>query len=348
METKILPISTSSIECACEALMNNEVIGLPTETVYGLAANALNETAVSKIFKIKNRPADNPLIIHVSDLEMADSLCILTPLARTLFEKFSPGPLTLLLKKRPIVPSLVNANLDSVAIRIPSHATALALLNASDIPLAAPSANTSGKPSPTTAQHVYDDLAGKLPLILDGGPCTVGLESTVLDLTKDIPVLLRPGGVTPYMLLPYIPNLKLSPSLLSPLSPLESAPSPGMRYRHYAPKGKLTLIKGEDDNVIKVCKQYYHNAINNNQKTCILTFSEHIDSYSGCNIKVIGSKNNPESVALTLFDTLRSLDKENLEVIFCEVLPANGIGLAVMNRLQRAASFQLIDANTCV
>ena len=315
------------------------------ETVYGLGANALDEAAVRAIFAAKGRPADNPLIVHVPAPEDAAPLCHISPAARTLMERFCPGPLTLLMPKKPCVPDVVNAGLPSVAVRIPSHPVAQRVLRACGAPVAAPSANTSGKPSPTTALHVYHDLKGKLPLILDGGECQVGLESTVVDMTSDIPTVLRPGGITPEMLLEVLPQVRVADSVLRPLREGERALSPGMRYRHYAPGGELTLVKGSQENVRALCLRMYREAVAAGRSARILAFEEHLSDYAGAQALSIGSLEKPETVAHRLFNVLRQMDEEGVEALTCEVLPAEGIGLAIMNRLSRAAAFRIRNAD---
>lgn len=348
MNTIILSPTDENIEIAAQYLREGKLVGLPTETVYGLGANALDEKAVHSIFAAKGRPADNPLIVHVPDIEAAEPLCHITDTARELMSAFCPGPLTLLMPKKPTVPDVVNAGLPSVAIRIPSHPVALKLLKACGLPVAAPSANTSGKPSPTTAMHVYQDLSGKLPVILDGGNCQVGLESTVLDMTAEVPTILRPGGITPDMLLSVLPEVRVADSVLRPLRNGEQALSPGMRYRHYAPAGQLTLIKGEQANVECVCRKLYHDAISQGKSARILAFEEHLPAYEGAHALSIGSLQKPESIAHNLFAVLRQMDDERIDVITCEVLPSEGIGLAIMNRLSRAAAFHMINADDLI
>ncbi len=345
MQTQILPPTDEAIALAARTLRQGGLVGMPTETVYGLAANALDASAVRAIFAAKGRPADNPLIVHVPTLEAAQPLCHLSPAARALMARFCPGPLTLLLPKKDCVPAVVNAGLPSVAIRIPSHPVAQRLMRESGVPIAAPSANTSGKPSPTTALHVYHDLNGKLPLILDGGECQVGLESTVVDLTGDVPTVLRPGGVTPDMLLDVLPEVRVADSVLRPLREGERALSPGMRYRHYAPGGQLTLVRGEAQNVQALCLKLYHEALADGLSARILAFEEHLPAYAGAQALSIGRLSEPETVAHRLFALLRQMDEEGVERLSCEVLPPEGVGLAIMNRLSRAAAFRILNAD---
>ncbi len=345
MNTLVLPPTEENIEKAAAALLKGELIGLPTETVYGLGANALDEGAVRAIFAAKGRPADNPLIVHVAQAAAAEPLCRISEASRALMAAFCPGPLTLLMPKKPCIPAVVNAGLSSVAVRIPSHPVAQSFLCACKVPVAAPSANTSGKPSPTTAMHVYHDLNGKLPFILDGGPCQVGLESTVVDMTAEIPTVLRPGGVTPDMLLTVLPEVRVSDSVLRPLRDGERALSPGMRYRHYAPGGQLTLVRGGQANVEAVCRLMYGKAVRAGKSARVLAFEEHLSAYAGLNVLSIGSLQHPETIARELFAVLRRMDEEGVEALTCEVLPPEGIGLAIMNRLSRAAAFRVVDAD---
>ena len=345
METKILPASEEAIQEAAQLLREGQLVGIPTETVYGLGANAFDEAAVRSIFAAKGRPADNPLIVHVSRPEEAEPLCEVTETARTLMKAFCPGPLTMLMKRKSCISDVVTAGLPSVAIRIPSHPVAHRLLEVCSVPVAAPSANTSGKPSPTTAQHVMDDLHGKLPLILDGGECQVGLESTVIDLTSPIPTVLRPGGVTPEMLLTVLKEVKVADSVLRPLREGEKALSPGMRYRHYAPSGKLTMVKGTPEHVERCIRRHAEETLQNGQAVRIFAFEEHLSAYKGLDAVSIGSRETPEKMAHLLFKLLRQADDDHIPVLFSEVLTTDGIGLAIMNRLSRAAAFTEIDAD---
>ena len=345
METLLLSPTEENLALAARALREGQLVGMPTETVYGLGANALNEEAVRAIFAAKGRPADNPLIVHVPSIEAAEPLCHIDDRARRVMDHFCPGPLTLLLPKKPLIPQVVNAGLPSVAIRIPSHPVARKLLELSGVPVAAPSANTSGKPSPTTAQHVMDDLSGKLHSIVDGGSCEVGLESTVIDMTREVPTVLRPGGITPDMLLSVLDEVAVAESVLRPLKEGEKALSPGMLYKHYAPKGTLTLVKGEPAKVQSLMKKLYDAAKQDGKSVQLFAFAEHLPAYEGCNVKCIGSLAEPETIARQLFAVLRQADAEDIDVLYSEVVAAEGVGLAVMNRLSRAAGFRTIDAD---
>lgn len=345
METLLLKPTEEAIAQAASILKAGGLVAFPTETVYGLGADALNGEAVKAIFAAKGRPADNPLIVHVPTIEDAEPLCHIDDRSRRVMERFCPGPLTLLMPKKPCIPAVTNAGLASVAVRIPSHPVAQQLLRACGVPVAAPSANTSGKPSPTAARHVYHDLCGKLPLILDGGDCQVGLESTVVDMTGPIPTVLRPGGVTPEMLLEVLGEVKVADSVLRPLQKGEKALSPGMMYKHYAPGGELWMVRGTPENVQKSCLRHYHQAVSEGRNARILAFEEHLPAYAGTKALSIGSLAQPETVGHRLFALLRQMDDENADALYCEVLPAQGFGLAIMNRLCRAAAFRTIEAD---
>lgn len=345
MNTLLLPASVQSLSMAADLLRTGRLVAFPTETVYGLGADAMNPAAVLSIFRAKGRPSDNPLIVHIHSRTQLDSLCTVPDQALPLIEAFWPGPLTILFSRLPSVPDVVTAGLPTVAIRMPSHPVALSLLKACNLPVAAPSANSSGRPSPTLASHVLEDMNGKIPLILDGGPCDVGVESTVLDLCHGEPTILRPGGITKEMLESVLhAEVRLAGSILRPLNPDEKALSPGMRYKHYAPKAAVTLVDGEEEAVIARLKQLYQEESVSGHKVCVLCFSEHLEALSDCTPHDIGSRDHAEEIAHRLFDTLRRLDEEGMEAVFSEVVSPEGVGLAVMNRLGRAAGFRIIHA----
>lgn len=344
METKLLAANEESLAWGAELLRRGELVAFPTETVYGLGANALDSAAVREIFAAKGRPADNPLIVHIWDREQLAQVCHVPPLAEKLMDAFWPGPLTLLMPRRESIPLVVTASLPTVAVRMPSHPVAAALLKACNVPVAAPSANRSGKPSPTTAHHVLEDMNGRIPLILDGGDCEVGVESTVLDISGETPCILRPGGITEAMLETVLPRVEVAGSVLRPLQPGEKALSPGMRYKHYAPAGAVTLVEGQEAQVVAACHKLYQQAEAAGQRACILCFTEHIPQLAGCHVEALGSKKRPEEVAHRLFALLREMDEQGMEAIFSEVMPPEGVGLAVMNRLGRAAAFHTVNA----
>lgn len=322
---------------AAKYLQENEVIAFPTETVYGLGANAKSEEAVQKIYEAKGRPSDNPLIVHIaSESQLEEIVTEISPLAKTLMKEFWPGPLTLIFKlKQGVLAHSVSAGLDTVGIRMPNHPVALELISASGLPIAAPSANTSGKPSPTTAQHVQDDLDGRIAGIVDGGPTGVGVESTVLDCTAEVPVILRPGGVTKEQLEQVIGQVREEKAL----SKKDETPkAPGMKYTHYAPKAPLTLVQGEQSFIQQLIDEKRKQGL----KVGILAASEHQAFYQADYVVVPGSLQNLSTVAAGLYEALRNFDEKQVDVIYSEVFPTEGIGKAIMNRLFKAAGQRLI------
>ncbi len=345
MITRLLPADPSSLSYASELLKGGQLVAFPTETVYGLGADALNPEAVLSIFAAKGRPADNPLIVHIFDRNQLEPLCEMPDRAQVLMDAFWPGPLTLLFPRKPAVPDQVTAGLPTVAIRMPSHPVAAALLKTCGLPVAAPSANRSGRPSPTAALHVMEDMDGRIPLILDGGTCDVGLESPVVDLCHGKPVILRPGGVTRDMLESALgEEVDVAGSVLRPLQPGEKALSPGMRYKHYAPSGTVTLIEGKPEAVVPLMRKLCLGDIAGGRKSCVLCFTEHVASLEGCCPHDMGPSEDHAEIARRLFDILRRLDQEGMETVYSEVIPPEGVGLAVMNRLGRASAFRTIHA----
>ena len=348
MNTQLLPATEASLALAARLLADGELVAFPTETVYGLGAHALDAEAVRSIFAAKGRPADNPLIVHIHDRSQLDDICEVNDLALRLMDAFWPGPLTIILPRKAAVPDVVTAKLDTVAVRMPSHPVAMAMLKACNRPIAAPSANRSGKPSPTSAQHVFDDMDGRIPLILDGGESDVGLESTVISLVGEKPCILRPGGVTKAMLEGVIGPVDLAGSILRPLEKGEKALSPGMMYKHYSPDGQVTLIEGKESAVVEALRRLYAHADGEGHRACVMCFTEHVEALADCHPHDIGSKDDPAEVARRLFATLRALDDEKMDVIFSEVVPPEGVGLAIMNRLGRAAAFRTVQAEDIV
>ena len=344
MKTQLLPATDASLALAARLLADGQLVAFPTETVYGLGANAMDAAAVQGIFAAKGRPGDNPLIVHIHDRSQLDAICHVNDTALRLMDAFWPGPLTLIMPKKEAVPMAVTAGLDTVAVRMPSHPVALAMLRACELPIAAPSANRSAKPSPTTAQHVFTDMDGRIPLILDGGESDVGLESTVLSLVGERPCILRPGGVTQAMLEAVVGPVDLAGSILRPLAKGEKALSPGMMYRHYSPDGQVTLIEGDEADVVEALRRLHAHADSEGHRACVMCFTEHVGALSDCHPHDIGSKADPGEVAHRLFNTLRQLDEEHMDVIFSEVVPPEGVGLAIMNRLGRAAAFRTVQA----
>lgn len=335
MNTAVEKLTADSLRRAADLISRGQVVAFPTETVYGLGADALDAEAVGRIFAAKGRPQDNPLIVHIADMEQAFPLCHWSDTAQELAQAFWPGPLTLILPKKPIIPDTVSAGLPTVGIRLPGHQGALTFLRACGRPVAAPSANRSGRPSPTTAQHVYDDLQGRIPLILDGGPTQVGLESTVLDISGDVPTILRPGAVTPEQISMVAGTCQVADSVMRPLMQGESAPSPGMRHRHYAPQGRMTLFDGDPLAVANAIKLEH----DSEPRSRILAMEAHLGYYGARRVDSLGP--DAASAAHRLFYLLRDYDAQGIERILCEALPKDGLGLAVMNRLARAAEFDI-------
>ncbi|WP_163527438.1 L-threonylcarbamoyladenylate synthase [Halobacillus ihumii] len=322
---------------AAELLKQQQVVAFPTETVYGLGGDATNATAVQRIFDAKGRPADNPLIVHVADQSQVEKLVTeIPPIARQLIEQFWPGPLTLILPSNDAAAENVTAGLPTVGIRMPDHPVALSILKAAGTPLAAPSANRSGRPSPTEAVHVAQDLDGRIAGIVDGGPTGVGLESTVLDCTAEIPMILRPGGVTKEDLQPLIPDVIVDPALAAQGS---KPKSPGMKYTHYAPEAPLWLVEGDGS--------FFQDQINQLQavdkRVGVMASHELADELDHSQILRCGSRENLDEVAGNLYGALRQFKKADVDVILCEVFPDHGVGAAVMNRLSKAAVQKVIQ-----
>lgn len=323
------------IKEAVKIIRRGGLIAFPTETVYGLGANALDKKAVKKIFKAKGRPSDNPLIVHIADFTELFRLVKKIPkITEILAKKFWPGPLTLIFLKKKIVPNKVTAGGNTVAIRIPKNKTALKLIKDSGFPIAAPSANLSGRPSPTTAQHVFEDLGEKIDLIIDGGKTDIGVESTVVDLTVNPPQILRPGGISFEELKKIIPNIYFHSSLLGEkLKNNEKVKSPGIKYRHYAPKAPLILSNSKKI-IQKLIKKYQKE----NKVVGVLSSLETKKFYQNADLVLVsGSRKNLKQIAQNLFKTLREFDKNKVNIIISETFPKKGIGLAIMDRLERAA-----------
>ena len=323
---------------AAQKLKQNEVVAFPTETVYGLGGNAKSDDAVLKIFEAKGRPGDNPLIIHISDREQIRSFVKDIPKqAAVLMDAFWPGPLTIILEKRSgVLSEKATAGLSTVAVRMPDHPVALALIEASGLPLAAPSANLSGRPSPTTAYHVADDLTGRIAGIMDGGPTGVGLESTVVDCTGEIPVILRPGGVTREQLAEVVGEVSVDPAITdSDLAPK----SPGMKYRHYAPNAPFHLVKGTSEQIQQLVQAKRREGL----KVGVMTTKENKDAYEAEMVIACGERKKLETVAEALYDTLRAFNQEDLDIIYGEIFPEQGVGQAIMNRLSKASGLPVIE-----
>ncbi|KAF2956107.1 L-threonylcarbamoyladenylate synthase [Marinitoga sp. 38H-ov] len=337
MKTKLLKINPfdidlNKINIAADIIKLGGLVVFPTETVYGLGANALNEKAARKIYEAKGRPSDNPLIMHFDKLEKIKDYVYIT---KELYEKikvFVPGPITFVLKRKNIVPDIITANMDTVAVRIPAHPIANKLIEMSGVPIAAPSANLSGKPSPTIAEHVIEDMLGRVDTIIDGGNVDFGLESTVIDLTEETPSILRPGPITPEKLKEVFGEIKI-PEFIYGKAKVDIAKAPGMKYRHYAPDKKTILVEYSRDriNIIKEKIKNYKNPL-------LVLFEEDKVYFNEYDIIVSGRENDYYKIAVNLFSILRNADKTNNDVIIIEGVEDKGLGISIMNRLRKAST----------
>ncbi|MFZ7119688.1 MAG: L-threonylcarbamoyladenylate synthase [Eubacteriaceae bacterium] len=346
--TEILNMNNNSynidkIKFAANIINNGGLVAFPTETVYGLGANGLNEEAVSKIFKAKGRPSDNPIILHISNEEMLGDLVKDIPCsAQKLIKKYWPGPLTLIFKKSDIVPEIITAGMDTVAIRMPSNEIAQSLIKEANVPIAAPSANISGRPSTTRTQHVIEDLYGKVDVIIASDNCEIGLESTVLDISGKCPVLLRPGRITLEELKSIIGQVEVDQGIIEQCDVIK-VKSPGMKYKHYAPRAELKIVKGEIDSVINKINDMSRTYNKMGKTVGILATDQSKDKYSANKVLSIGDRFNPNEIMAKLFDSLRQLDKYNVDIIISEGFSNEGIELAITNRLNKAAGYDIIN-----
>ena len=335
MKTKILSTSKEDIALAGEILKSGGLVAFPTETVYGLGANALSDKAVKGIYRAKGRPSDNPLIVHIAKKEDIAQLVEAVPeKAERLIDAFFPAPLTIILKKSALIGDTVSGGLDTVAFRMPKNEVARAVIEAAGVPIAAPSANTSGLPSPTKASHVISDMTGKIDAIVDGGDCEFGVESTVITLAGETPVILRPGAITKEMIEAVIGKTELAKAVLEEMEKDEKAASPGMKYKHYSPKAKIILVDAD--------RKVYEKFVNSKKGAFALCFEE--DNITIPKV-VFGKENDDLSQAKLLFDKLRELDELGAKKVYARVPNKSGVGIAVFNRLIRAAAFNVIDLN---
>ena len=348
MDTKVVfmdekHIDTLTLKEAGELIKKGELVAFPTETVYGLGGDALQADSSRKIYAAKGRPSDNPLIIHIAKWDDIYHICRdVSEAAKKLADAFWPGPLTMILKKQDVVPLETTGGLDTVAVRLPSHAVARAFIEAAGGYVAAPSANVSGRPSPTLAKYVLEDMNGKIPMIIDGGSVGIGVESTIVDLTEGTPVILRPGYITHEMLQEVLGEVKDDAGFLE--KPVDVAPkAPGMKYRHYAPNGNLTIVSGASEKVVDYINRACEDARLAGKRTGVLCTSETIGLYQADSIKCMGTRADESTVAQGLYQILRECDDEQLEVLFAESFSTEGIGEAVMNRLLKAAGYQVVE-----
>ena len=339
METKYL--TENDLSQAAEIIRRGGLVGIPTETVYGLGANGLDPKAVSRIFEAKGRPQDNPLILHITDVSWLERYCKEIPLtAYKLAEAYWPGPMTMILPRKDMVPDAVTAGLDTVGMRCPSHPLCHELIRLADVPIAAPSGNTSGRPSPTTAEHMREDMDGKIDAIVDGGPCSVGVESTIIDLTCTPPRLLRPGGISLEQLRAVLGQVDVDPAVTRLLGAGEKPKAPGMKYRHYAPKAPVTVVSGDP----KTAAEYIAtHAAPEDGVICFDEFMPLFTSRAGTRpVMDLGPAGDKEEQARHIFDALRSFDHTRVTAIWAQCPDTEGIGLAIANRLNKAAGFQII------
>ncbi len=337
-------IDDSSLDRAAEYLKRGELVAFPTETVYGLGGDAFDPGASKAIYAAKGRPSDNPLIIHIAEVSDIYDIGVDIPgEAELLAKAFWPGPMTLIVKKNQRVPYETTGGLDTVAIRLPSHPVARALIKKSGKFIAAPSANTSGRPSPTKASHVKEDLDGRIPCIIDGGAVDIGLESTIIDLTEDIPTILRPGAISLSDVIAVTKKAQMDPGLKKEDETVRPK-APGMRYRHYAPKGQLTIVCGDKDSVIEKIRQCCKEDRDAQKSVAVIASSETADRYEGILVFDIGAFEREEDIAHNLYDTLRQLDERGIESIYSESFDTPHVGTAIMNRLIKAAGHRVINA----
>ena len=340
METLLLSAEApSTAQIAADIIKKGGLVAIPTETVYGLGANGLDEQAVTKIFEAKGRPQDNPLILHVAEPAEMEKFCHHIPKsAYLLAKKFWPGPLTMVLPARDIVPRRTTAGLDTVAVRCPDNDTTRQIIRLSGVPIAAPSANISGKPSTTTAQHVFHDHNGKIDAIVDGGPCRVGVESTIVDLTDDRPRLLRPGGITPEQLMEVLGDLVIDKAVTAQIDKDAVVKAPGMKYRHYAPQEPVVIVAGSREKAAQYIKRHFVPGDR------VLCFQEELPLYQDCNPLAYGKESQVETLSAGLFAALRELDDASIHQVYARCPVGGGVAYAVQNRLKKAAAFHIVDA----
>lgn len=350
METVIKKVDENNIDIdidiireMAEKIRNGETVIFPTETVYGLGANAMDEDAAKKIYLAKGRPSDNPLIVHISDIEEVDKIALeVGEKAKKAMENFWPGPLTIILKKKEIVPNVTSGGLSTVAIRMPSNKIANALIRESKTQIAAPSANISGRPSPTKAEHVVKEMSGRVSGIIMGGDCDFGLESTVVDFSDDKPMILRPGSITKEMLEEVLGEVSIDPSLSKKEDNIK-AKAPGMKYKHYSPNAQVYIVKGGENNVITKMNELSRKNHAENKKTGIMCMSKDVDKFECDYVVDLGKDYN--EVAANLFDALIKMDEAKMDIVYSVCFESRGVGQAIMNRLLKSAAYRIIDAN---
>lgn len=343
MDTIFKKYSKEAALEAGEIIKRGGLVAFPTETVYGLGADAMDENASAKIYAAKGRPSDNPLIVHIADMESLKSIASEIPeAAGRLAEEFWPGPLTMIFKKKPIVPETTTGGLDTVAVRMPDSEAALEIIRCGGGFIAAPSANTSGRPSPTCAEHVAEDMDGIIDMIVDGGPVAIGLESTIVDMTGDVPVILRPGYITQEDIRRIAGEAEVDPGVLSPPEEGARPKAPGMKYRHYAPEADLIIVEGDNDKRVDYINRRSEELRRENKRCGVISSEENTDRYICGLVKSVGSGSGSDDVARNLYKVLREFDKEDVDMIYSESFEAGERSMAVMNRLLKAAGYKVI------
>ena len=332
------------LEEACRILQKGGLVAFPTETVYGLGGDAMHPEASAKIYAAKGRPSDNPLIVHIADMDALEDIAQSVPEAAVkLADHFWPGPLTMIFPKKEAVPKSTTGGLETVAVRMPSHPVARALIRESGVYIAAPSANTSGRPSPTKAEHVKEDLDGRIDMILDGGAVGIGLESTIVDLSTGVPTILRPGYITGEMLEDVLGEVQVDPAILSQkMNPNIVAKAPGMKYRHYAPKGQMKIIEGGTGKVVDEINRLVKEKTDEGCSVAVIATEETKDAYACANVRSVGSRATEGSIAAGLYDILREMDHIGAEYIYAESFEKDTLGKAIMNRMLKAAAYHVI------
>lgn len=348
MKTQIFKVDSDNIDNtvigkAADIIKSGGLVAFPTETVYGLGGDGLNPSAAVKIYAAKGRPSDNPLILHISDLSQLSPLVSEIPEnAKKLAREFWPGPLTMIFKKSDAVPKETSGGLNTVAVRFPENRIAQALIRAGGTPIAAPSANTSGRPSPTRASHVEFDLSGKIDMIIDGGACEFGLESTIVDVSGEVPCLLRPGSITLEMLREVLGRVDVDKAVITKLDVGELPKAPGMKYTHYSPSADVVIVRGDRDKMVRKINELI-SQVESSLKIGVIATEENKDKYKNCEVLVIGSIKEPGTIAANLFKMLRKCDYHKIDKVFAEGLCEDELGLAIMNRLKKAAGYCIIE-----
>lgn len=353
MKTELLSVTPENLykkqgreimDRAAALIREGQLVGFPTETVYGLGGNGMQADASGKIYEAKGRPSDNPLILHIAEFGQLDGIAEnISDDAWKLMKEFWPGPLTIVLKKKEAVPKETTGGLNTVAVRMPSHPVARELILRSGVPIAAPSANRSGRPSPTEAVHVMEDMEGRIPMIIDGGKVGIGIESTIVDMTGEKPVILRPGFITPEMVDEIVSGVTIDPALMAgPMKEGVKPKAPGMKYKHYAPAGDMTLVEGDAAKVIETVNSLVEEKKKEGYKTAVIGTDENVSFYKADVIRSLGSRQNPQAIAVNLYGVLREMDQLGVQIIYGESFEEGELYGAIRNRILKAAGYQVL------